>query len=143
MIRKYQTLIKVFFGTNLQHFTQVKNITQTVKSMFCRKNIIIIEIQRENLIWEIHWDARALFGNISTAEDLHNNTGPKSPFESIHAFDRCQHHFGNAVRDIPDLVVNSTYIRSSRSRSSRRKVPQHQGKRKIIIHVHETISSST
>ena len=72
---------KVFFGINCQHFTQVKDITTTVKSMFCQNNVVINEIQMDKLIWEIHWDSRPFFGNIETSADLHNGTGPKSYME--------------------------------------------------------------
>ena len=84
VLQNYQALLKVLFGTHCQHFTQVKNITQTVKAMFLRNNGIINEIQRANLIWSIHCDARDFFGNFATAADLQNDTGQKAALRSIH-----------------------------------------------------------
>ena len=85
MVQNYQAILRVLFGINWQHFTQVKDITTTVKAMFLRNNGDINESQRANVIWSIHCDSRALFGTIETASDLHNRTGPKASIESVHA----------------------------------------------------------
>ena len=50
VLRKYQAILKVLFGPNFQIFSEVKNITQTVKAMFFHNNGIINESQRANLI---------------------------------------------------------------------------------------------
>ena len=85
VLRNYQALLKVLFGTHCQHFTQFNNIIPTVKAMFFWNNGIINEIQRSNLIWEIHCYARYFFGTITAAADFHNDTGTKSALESIYA----------------------------------------------------------
>ena len=85
MVQNYQATLRVLFSINCQHFTQVKDITTTVKAMFLRNNGDINESQRANLIWSIHCNSRAFFGTIATAADLHNGTGPKAYLESIHA----------------------------------------------------------
>ena len=53
VLQNYQSLLRVLFGINFQHFTQVRDITTTVKKMVNWKNEIINEIQRDNIIWEI------------------------------------------------------------------------------------------
>ena len=50
-----------------------------------RENGVINESQRDNQIWSIHCDSRALFGTIATAADLNNGTGPNTSIESMHA----------------------------------------------------------
>ena len=100
----YQTLLKVLFGPNCQHFTQVNNIKQTFKAMFQRNNGIVNKSQRANLIWEINCDARAFFGTISTSVDLHNGTGPKSSLDSIH--DLIGANIALALQDVPYQIFS-------------------------------------
>ena len=77
-------MLKVLFGPKYQNFTQVKNITQTVKAMFQRNNGTINENQRAKLIWVMHCDEIYFFRTTATATDLHKNTVPKASLESIH-----------------------------------------------------------
>ena len=50
-LQNYQSILKVLFGINCQHLTQVKNITTTVKAMFLQNNGVINISQRYDLIW--------------------------------------------------------------------------------------------
>ena len=77
----YQELLKVFVVNHCEHFTEVKNITQTVNTIFLQNKRIINKIKRANLILAIHCNARYLFGNIAISADLHNGTGPKESLE--------------------------------------------------------------
>ena len=85
VIQNYKALLNILFGINRHHFTQFNEIITTVKAIFCRNNGFINEKQRTNLIWEIHCNSRAFFGNIASSANMHNGTGTKASLESIHA----------------------------------------------------------
>ena len=106
VIQNYQALLKVLFSTPCQHFTQVKNITQTFKSMFLWNNRIINEIQKAYIIWEIYFNTRAFFGTIEIAAYLHNGTETKSSLQSIYVLIGAS--ISLALEDVPSQIYTST-----------------------------------
>ena len=134
-------MLKVLFRPNCQHFTQVKNITQTVKVMF--QHNYGNESQREDLIWAMHCDARDFFGDIATIEDPHNDTGSKASLESIHALIGAT--IALALQDVPSQLFSPTQstIVPVGAGEPGGKPRNTRETRKKIVHGHETISSAT